>query len=241
MTIELYMIAYNEEEILPFVLDYYSGFCSKITVFDNWSTDRTREIAEKYGEVKVFGRAGVLDDQAYLDVKNHCWKGSKADFVIVCDTDEVLYHPDLVANLQAHPNATIFNTQGFEIFSHSIPRETLLELTTGVIDNNYSKNIIFSPKLKEIDFVFGCHVSRPKGLVNYGAFKPVVLHYRSIGGPDRMVKRYAERSARKKLSAINMRWNLGHHYDTAPNEIKKQWEESYARSAPLSQAGIFSS
>lgn len=238
--IELYMIAFNEGEILPFVLDYYSTFCSKITVYDNFSTDNTREIAEKYGEVKLFGRAGVLDDQAYLEVKNHCWKGSNADWVIVCDTDEVLYHPRLTENLAGHPAATIFNTQGWAVVSEKMPEKSLLEITDGYRDNNYSKNIIFSPKLREIDYVYGCHVSRPKGNVSFGSFKPVVLHYRFIGGVDRLIRKHAVYRERKANSPINMKWNLGHHYDVSDDQRRKEWAESIRLAGPLSQAGIFS-
>src|SRR6188768_2926967 len=96
MNIELHMIMWNEEKLLPLVLKYYKQFCSRIVCYDNYSTDRSVQIAESYGaEVRTFGIKGVLDDDAYLEVKNHCWKGSTADYVIVCDADEVLWQENI--------------------------------------------------------------------------------------------------------------------------------------------------
>ena len=53
MKIHAYIIAYNEEKLLPFTLDYYSTFCEKIFVYDNMSTDSSDNIYKKYPKVTV--------------------------------------------------------------------------------------------------------------------------------------------------------------------------------------------
>lgn len=44
MIIHAHILAWNEEKILPFTLDYYSSFCEKIFIHDNMSTDSSDDI-----------------------------------------------------------------------------------------------------------------------------------------------------------------------------------------------------
>jgi glycosyltransferase involved in cell wall biosynthesis len=44
IAVHVYTVAWNEEVILPFFLDHYARFATKITVFDQHSTDATAEI-----------------------------------------------------------------------------------------------------------------------------------------------------------------------------------------------------
>lgn len=241
MRIEAFIIAYNEKEIIGLTIKHYQKYCQRITIFDNYSTDETASIAASMGcVVKSFGTPGVLDDGSYLTIKNNCWKGSDCDFVIVCDCDEILYHPDFINQLEAHKTATIFNTQGWAVISRETPKDDLLEITDGYPDDNYSKHILFSPKLREIGYIYGCHRDKPSGMVVFGSFKPIVLHYRYIGGPERIIRIHNGYKA-KKLAEVNKRWNLGHHYWDRSDEQKRiEWEADYLRRGPLSQAGIIS-
>src|SRR5687767_3353026 len=115
MTIELHLIAWNESRLLPFVLAHYAKFCTSMVVYDNHSDDGTQDIARSYGATVVpFGKPGQLNDEEYLKIKNHCWKRSRADWVIVCDADEVLHHPYIkdVLGLATDRFHTIFDTLG---------------------------------------------------------------------------------------------------------------------------------
>lgn len=233
MNIETYIITWSREDLIHLTINYYKQF-SKVILFDNFSTDRTREIAEELGaEVRLFGKAGVLDDGEYLKVKNNAWKGSKADYVIVCDDDEILYHPDLLNHLyfSRSNRVTIFKTQGYNMFSNDVPRESFLEIKTGLKNDNYSKWVIFDPKnIKEIGYVYGCHEARPKGELIWGDGLKV-LHYRDIGGIERLIKRH--RDYVERLSPLNQKWNLGHHYKQSEEEKRREWKDSYERSETL--------
>lgn len=239
MICEAHIIVWNREDTIRLTINHYAQFCSRVFVYDNHSTDRTRAIAEELGAiVKLFGAPGILDDQAYLNVKNECWKGSIADWVIVVDDDEMLYHPDIKGKLlSAMVVSTIFQPQGFNIHSDEMPQDSFTEILTGEPNENYSKLCIFNPKqIKEIRYNFGCHAARPVGNLVYDHAKLVLLHYRNIGGVERLISRHKEYE--KRLSEINRRYNLGHHYTESEQSKRQQWEELSKRSVHLSAAGL---
>jgi len=236
MNVECYFIAFNESETIHLTIKHYQQFCSKVIVYDNFSTDNTREIAESMGcEVRMFGIEGQLNDAEYLKVKNNCWKGSQADWVIVCDADEILWHPDLAGMLSRWKElgATIFNTIGWNIFSNDIPKSDWLEIKTGVPDSNYAKKIIFDPKrIKEINYQFGCHTFKPEGplgVISWSTEKPIVMHYKHVGGAERLANRHALYS--KRRSPINKRWHMGDQYDEPRNETIKYFNENLSKSS----------
>lgn len=250
MKIEAYLICWNEEEILPFVIKHYQKLCDKITIFDNFSADRSREIAESMGcDVRMFGEPGKLNDQYYLDIKNNCWKGSDADYVIVCDADEVLHitHDEVLYSMMGKYSSnqlinfwdhwkshgvTIFKTQGWQITSDAMPNEDITEITTGYAFDNYSKNIIFDPKrIKEINFNPGAHRINPIGEIVWSEETLYVLHYRQIGGVNRLIKRYNE--YKKRMSMFNRKNGYGIHYLQRPEQIRASWKRDMLKSKPL--------
>jgi glycosyltransferase involved in cell wall biosynthesis len=240
MIAEAHIIAWNRQDTIGFTIKHYQQFCSRVFIYDNHSDDLTREIAAELGAiVRTFGKPGTLDDQAYLDIKNNCWKTSKADWVIVVDDDEILYHPDLGFHLELATvmGSTIFRPQGFNIHSDEMPKESFLEILTGEPNENYSKLCIFNPKqVKEIRYNFGCHAARPVGNLVYDKANLILLHYRNIGGVERLITRHREYE--KRLSEINRRYNLGHHYTESEQSKRSQWEELSKRSVHLSEAGL---
>lgn len=227
--IETYLIAWNETETIALTIKHYSQF-SKVILYDNFSDDNTREIAESMGcEVRLFGRKGELNDAEYLKIKNRAWKVSKADYVIIVDADEILQEPKDFTG-------TIWKTKGFNIYSHDIPKETYSEIITGHWDDNYSKTVIFSPKrITDINFTYGAHRSDPKGEVIYSPEVLTLFHYRAIGGPERMVKRHAQ--YRKRMGYLNRTLGLGSHYLYDDNRRRKEWKEYYEKSFEYLQAG----
>lgn len=243
--VSAYIMVWNREDTIHLTINHYKKFCDKVFIIDNFSTDRTREIAEGLGcTVSLFGTAGVLDDHAYREIKNNCWKGSDADFVIVVDDDEILYAEDLTFILRdaRMKGQTIFKPQGYSMHSDEMPKEDWLEVTKGFKDNNYSKLCIFNPKaIKEIGYQYGCHThlkNCPSGRVVYGIEQLYLLHYRSVGGVGRLIKRWEEYEPRRQKSIVNMKWNLGHQYSQKETEIRKEWAESIERSKELSSLGI---
>ena len=106
MNVEVHIVTYNEERILPWTLRHYGTFAARIVVHDSFSTDRTREIAWKAGaEVIDWDTVGQVNDQLLSELKNSCWLGTKAQWVIVCDADEFLWFPNGVVETSSRPKA----------------------------------------------------------------------------------------------------------------------------------------
>lgn len=234
MNIDLHILCYNEADIIRLVLRHYKKFCRTLYVYDNYSTDNSREIASEEGAVVSLFGDKWFDDENNRQKKNKCWIGSDADFVIVCDMDEVLFHPykEMKFAIEYFTKATIINTQGWQIMSDQMPNDDLLEITTGFHFSNYSKNIIFNPKeITAINFNPGSHRIEPEGNVVYSDESLYVLHYKHIGGVQRTIDRYKEYKPR--MSKLNRRKGYGIHYFRTEESIRQEWTERIAKSKPL--------
>ncbi len=233
MKVEAYIIAWHESETIALTIKHYKRICDKITIFDNFSTDNTKDIAESLGcEVRLFGVAGQLNDAEYLKIKNHAWKGSDADWVIVCDCDEILNVSRETLEEHAKEGDTILKTQGWNMYSNEMPKDAWFEVRTGIKDDSYSKLICFNPKaLLEIGYVYGCHEAKPQGNVKLSGHSYNLYHFRAVGGVSRMIKRHEQ--YRERLSPINKKWGLGSHYLQDDGQRRLDFEERLKRSETL--------
>lgn len=239
MKIEAFVIVWNEIDTIHLTIKHYQRFCDVINVFDNYSNDGTFEKCQELGcNVQRFGQEGVLDDTEYLKIKNHAWKGSDADWVVVVDSDEILWRPDIKEALQSEldKGSTIFKTFGFNIYSHEMPVNDFLEIRTGVPDKKYSKKAIFSPKIREIGYIYGCHEARPRGGGRYTDELIPLFHYRNIGGPDRLSNRH--KIYRDRLSKKNKAFKLGFQYLESEEQRINYWHEQYRNSIPFGKIDI---
>ncbi len=91
--------------MLPYFFRHYDPIVDRYFIADNGSTDRSRELLAAnrkvaLGEFRIPGNSFV---EAATDHYNHCWKQSRgsADWVIVVNIDEHVYHQDLRSYLQA--------------------------------------------------------------------------------------------------------------------------------------------
>ena len=160
-----------------------------------------------------------LDDRALMHIRNEAWKAYRddCDWVIVCDVDEFLYHPDLHARLRAFKaeGVTLPMVEGFEMLSkdHPVHRPghyIWQDIQTGTPNPRYyNKNLIFDPAI-DINYTLGCHGCQPTGPVRRSdAFEFKNLHYRNLSYAH-MVEKSARSAAR--LSDWNLATNAGFHY-----------------------------
>jgi glycosyltransferase involved in cell wall biosynthesis len=201
----MYFINWNDRFYLHYIAQHYGKFCSKIVMYDNHSTDGSQSIAKSFGfEVRTFGNVGELNDQHYLDVKNHCWKEErgKSDYVIVCDADEFLSDP---SGLEL---GSLPLVKGFDMFSNELPKDSIFDIKTGFESESYSKQIIFSPLVREINYVHGCHLNHAQQDSTPSPLK--MYHYRGIGGFERLMKRHEQYIAR--MSQFNKIHRMGYQY-----------------------------
>lgn len=220
--IHLYAICWNEEAILPYFMDHYSGFVDEFFIYDNMSTDGTLALLARYKNTTVipYDTGNTYSDAAFLDIKNHAWKRSRgiADFVIVCDMDEFLYHPEmpiLLDLLHTH-HYTVAKPHGYNMTSTSLPpfdgTQQITSLIRSGVDarKNYSKNILFSPTLDEINFSTGCHKSFPQGRVKtYQSDHLKLLHYKFVDRDQVLAK---TRVYGARMSDLNKKHGWSRHY-----------------------------
>lgn len=90
----------NEEDIIPFVVPYWSKIADHVVVYDNGSNDSSIELLSKHDwiEIRHFDSNGQNDiiqkqvkEKAYLEFKD------SYDIIIISDMDEVFYFNDLKA------------------------------------------------------------------------------------------------------------------------------------------------
>lgn len=90
----------NEEDIIPFVVPYWSNIADHVVVYDNGSNDSSIELLSKYDwiEIRHFDSDGqneaiqkTIKEQAYLEFKD------SYDIIVITDLDEVFYITGLEA------------------------------------------------------------------------------------------------------------------------------------------------
>ena len=221
--VEAFIIAWNEIETIHLTIEHYQRFCDKVTILDNYSNDGTYEKAEQMCNVQHFGIKNQLDDGEYLKIKNSCYLGSKEKYVIVCDSDEILWHPNLREVLE-QSDATIFNIIGWDIFSNEMPKKNYLEIQRGQFTPNYCKKVIFKPRIK-INYQYGCHVCKPQGLLRAHSEPLTLFHYRNIGGYKRLSDRH--KIYRDRLSQNNKIFGLGCHYSFPEQQRKHEYKAKF--------------
>lgn len=222
MYVDVYVIAFNEEFLLPHFIKHYRGLFTdcNITVFDNQSTDGTKQIAlDNNCKIISFDTGGKIKDDNYLFIKNNCWKRSKADWVIVSDVDEFL---DLRIELD-NKKFTIVNTHGYDIVGG-------VESKLGVYNPIYCKHICFSPKhIKEIRYSIGCHSCEPIG--NIIGSSPVNLMHRKYISEDYVYKRHL--MYQERLSDLNKKYGWGIEYQNVTEQSVKEKFEELRKNAKL--------
>ncbi len=221
MKIHVYTLCWNEEVILPYFLRHYETIAEKIIVYDNESTDNSLNILKSHSkvEIRTYCSNDQIRDDLYLDIKNNCWKESRgqADWVIIVDTDEFIYHVDLIVFLKEKQleGVTLFKPKGYMMVSEKLPSTQGMiyeELKMGISQEASSKPVIFNPnKIEEINFSTGAHSCNPTGEVklyeSIGDLK--LLHYKVLSLEYLLTR---ARKCKERLSDINKQNNWGKHY-----------------------------
>jgi hypothetical protein len=225
MKIHSHILAWNEEKILPYTLDYYSTFCEKIFIYDNMSDDNSDEIYKRYPRVEVikWDSNNEINEINYIKLKTESYKersrNQNVDWVIVCDCDEFLYHPNLIDILVDYKSKgiTVPKVCGHDMVSEIFPEYDgkLLVDKVKVGSERYQpmcKNIIFNPDL-DVNYGIGAHSFNCDNAVFSETEELKLLHYKFLG-KDYVKKLYIDRA--KRLSSFNKENKFGEHYFNLP-------------------------
>lgn len=225
MVIHAHILAYNEEKILPFTLDYYSTICEKIFIYDNMSTDKSDEIYSRYPKVQVikWTSNNEINEKYYIQLKSNTYKQTsrEVDWVIVCDCDEFLYHPNLIEQLKYYKETGVDvpKINGHDMVSEEFPiydGELIInKIKTGSeVYPPFCKNIIFNPKL-DVSYGIGAHSFSCENAVYSPTPELKLLHYKLLG-KEYVTNIYKQRAER--LSVFNKTHKFGEHYFNIPYE-----------------------
>jgi hypothetical protein len=193
MIIDVYTTTYNEEKILPYWLRHYETFADKIFVWDDVSTDGTLEILKSHPKVTILPRENTGADDDYfvnnLFPQSQVRSNGYADWVIIADPDEFVYHPKIreVLESQKSHRVDILGCEGYTMFSDNFPTtpgQIYEEVKMGFPDQMESKWTIHSPAI-DVHFRKGRH-HQPYNLRDFNAsrykFHGIkLLHYRYLG------------------------------------------------------------
>jgi len=233
MIIHAHIIAWNEERILPFTLDYYSQFCEKIYIYDNMSNDGSDEIYKKYDKVVVkkwSNSNNNFNEIEATQLRNNAYKQSrgKADWVIVCDCDEFLYHPNLIDKLKEYKNGgiTVPKIDGHDMYSDDFPvyDGELLTDKVKIGSETYDmmcKNIIFNPTL-DSQYGVGSHSFKAENAVYSDDPELMLLHYKFLG-KEYVLWRYENLA--KRRNKLMEQTGMGGHWTRPPMKYMDEMKE----------------
>lgn len=226
--VHLYAVCWNEEKIIPFFLQHYNGFVDHYYIYDNYSDDATDTLlaAQSNITVRKYDTGDTFNDIVHQQIKNSAWKQSrgKADWVIVIDMDEFLYHPQMEQFLTQNSRITLFKPQGFNMVTNTFPlndKKLIESVNKGVQNDYYSKSVLFNPhKIINTNYEPGAHDIYPEGIISIlsdPTFK--LLHYKNLG-IDYVLNRF--KLYKERISKINKEQHLALHYETHTKQIVKE-------------------
>ena len=234
--------------MLPFFFLHYDKLVQRYIIYDDGSSDNSQEILRLNPKVELRpappysyseSRAGSL-----TTLLETCWRESRgiADWVIITDIDEHLYHPDMygyLAQCRAQ-GVTIIPALGYQMLSEPFPEHNTLlcqSLTRGACDLLYSKLSIFSPnEIDAVNYTPGRHCAAPTGRVVLPARDELLLlHYRYLDF-ERVRKRYQVLATRHSEADSAMGW--GSQYSWSSEQLRKAWNLIASRLVDISRPDL---
>jgi hypothetical protein len=240
MKIHIFLLCYNEEIMMPLTINHYKTRLPSalLTIFDNYSTDRSYEIAKAHGcGWAQYESDGYQHERQMMWVRNNLWKRhvtQEDTWIIMCDMDEWLDITEEELEREDKKGTTILTTQGFNIVGDSTTEDLsdieLSAMKKGVYCMDMSKRICFKyPNVKEINFWWGSHTCQPEGTIVYSEKKYVLKHYDLLGLAyciRKNLNRYERNEECRK-------YGFNGHYLNDLEQIKERYLSKVAESVEL--------
>lgn len=237
ITITIFLLCYNEELLISFTLKHYKDRfpTAKFVLVDNYSTDRSCEIAKENGmEIRQFESSNCQNEETMMHIRNNIWNDITSGWVIMCDMDEWLEISEKDLINEEEKGTTIITTKGYNIIGNSKTTDLsdidLFTLNEGMEDNNFSKRILFKVPDVRINFWWGAHICHPVGNVKYSE-KIYNLKHMNYLGADYLVEKHRKRYERNEL----MRYRgMNKHYSNERDNVINYFNDLYNRRYILS-------
>jgi hypothetical protein len=164
MKIAVMMVGKNEVKMMPWTLRHYTAFADEITVYDNMSTDDTRQIVERCPIARYIAHdtGGVLRDDVHVRLKSEF--RTECDWRILIDTDELVWHPQGVRPYLERCLAegiTLPHTMGFDLIGDGWPADDgktqLVALVRHGVPSKWSAKLCVIHKDADVTYAIGAH------------------------------------------------------------------------------------
>lgn len=244
--IHYYAPAWNEALMLPFMLRHYAPWVDRFVIYDSQSTDGSVDLLRRLPNVEVRSLTWTHPDsmvETLQNLHNSCWKESRgaADWVIVADIDEFLYHPDFFGYLRKcrKRGVTCIPALGWEMVSDHFPEadEALVSaVRLGWPHRMMSKLRLFDPNaVEETNFGPGGHHAEPTGRVVYPKRDQLLLmHYKNLGF-DYLRRRNAMMETTRRARDVAKNWS--HHYRASDAELAAGLQHALDKSVDVIALG----
>jgi len=233
MRVHLYSVCRNEARILGFFFRHYLPWVDRFVIYDDGSDDDSNQIITSHPNTEVRRFLRTTPDSFDLSARqllNNCWKESrgKADWVVVTDIDEHLYHSDIKKYLLScrSKGITVIPALGYQMITDEFPAADEHLASTRMKGAQFSimnKLGIFNPDLvKETNFAVGRHEAEPIGLIKLPKQDELLLlHYKYLGF-DYLIERNF--SLREGRGATDVQKGFGHHYFWDEEKYRERWK-----------------
>jgi glycosyltransferase involved in cell wall biosynthesis len=157
-------MTWNENYMIRYFLRYYETVADRIFVIDDNSDDGTRELILKSPKCEIIDypySSGLHDEEKRTLFSNIYVPNRDAEWVIIVDCDEFVYHPNLRDFLdeKRKEGRRAIKTTGYICASKEIPDTDgqLFDATPyKQFSRQYCKQVVFDPKL-DVSFRIGQH------------------------------------------------------------------------------------
>ncbi|GJD44205.1 hypothetical protein AFCDBAGC_2071 [Methylobacterium cerastii] len=247
LIVHLYTLCWDEADMLGFFFRHYDPFVERYVIYDDGSTDGSREILHAHPKVELRDFPRTDPDSFVLShraMQNEAWKESRhrADWIVVTAIDEHLHVPgramaDYLAE-EADRGVTLIPALGFDLNHIEMPDDAGLlveRVTRGRPRLAFNKLSIFKPEaLRETGFGPGRHAATPEGDLVLPPHDTLQLwHYKHLG-----FERNATREAiqAERLGQTDRAEGFGQHYLWGSDRLRIFWDEMERESIDLAAA-----
>ena len=248
MKVHLYSWCWNDGHMLPFLFRHYDALVERYVIYDDGSTDGSLDILRAHDRVELRKADFTADRTSLLNsgmtLAQECWKESRggADWVIVTEIDEHLYHRDFPTYLASckSKGVTIIPALGYQMLSNSFPSVDITlcqSLTKGAPWVQMNKLNIFSPNaVEEINYTPGRHTCEPVGeIVLPSRDELLLLHYKYLGF-ERTHERHEQYAARLRQADIAV--GYAHKWRWSREQLRKDWLQFEAALVDISAPAL---
>lgn len=256
MKLDWYVLCYNEEFIIPWIVQYWEkirkdGIDLHVYCYDNYSSDKSVEMLSKYDWITInYFKTDGQDDIKQAMIKNSVWKNSKgkADFVCVSDFDEILWSNDLESELQymKDNDYNVLGTKWYAFCGEKIPEYSEDKYLHQLVERGYKQHINHMPEYKDLGkfmiidpnkiddmgWSVGNHICKPSPEIRlYISDKIVAFHINKGLSEDYFVNRRKIMGA--NLSQTNRLYHMCFEYNYPEKKSREEYRSYQKKSINL--------